>query len=214
MNEVGENKESMNCAEFHKELPYLIGESDKLEQSPHLQSCGNCRELVSDLRYIADQAKLLLPMHDPNPRVWNNIQTSLEREGVIAGGRSPRLGLTPSRPSRWNPMVWAGGLAAALLLAITLMQTNQPQPQAAPESSVAEAAVDPDDQQLLAAVEQRSPALKPVYAANLKNVNAYIADAKRTLEQDPGDTEAREHLREAYAQKAMLYEVATNRSLE
>lgn len=214
MSEVEDSRENMNCAEFHKELPLLIGEGNKLENSPHLQGCENCRSLVADLQYIADQAKLLLPMHDPNPRVWNNIQSSLEREGVIAGGRHPRLGLTPSQPSRWNPMVWAAGLAAMLLVAITLFQLNQPP--ASPETNVAESVppADPQDQQLLAAVEQRSPALKQVYATNLKHVNAYIADAKRSVAQDPGDDAARDHLREAYAQKAMLYDLAAAQSLQ
>jgi hypothetical protein len=45
--------------------------------------------LVRDLQYIADQAKLLLPMQDPNPRVWNKIQDSLEREGINRGSKRP-----------------------------------------------------------------------------------------------------------------------------
>ncbi len=214
MAEVEDTRENMNCAEFHKELPLLIGEGNKLDQSAHLQGCENCRSLVADLQYIADQAKLLLPMHDPNPRVWNNIQSSLEREGVIAGGRLPRLGLTPSQPSRLNPMVWAAGLAAMLLVGISVWQTNQPP--ASPEARSAEAVapVDREDQQLLATVEQRSPALKQVYAKNLKNVNAYIADARKSVEQDPDDGAAHEHLREAYAQKAMLYEMAASKSFQ
>lgn len=213
MAEVENSRENMNCAEFHKELPFLIGEGNKLEQSPHLQSCSNCQALVADLQYIADQAKLLLPMHDPNPRVWNNIQSTLEREGVVAGGRHPRLGLTPSQPSRWNPMVWASGIAALVLVAILFFQMNQPP--AAPEKSAAELSpVDKEDQLLLSTVEQRSPAVKQMYATNLKNVNAYITDARKSVEQDPDDAQAGEALRDAYAQKAMLYEMATSKSLQ
>jgi hypothetical protein len=214
MAEVEDSRESMNCTEFQKDLPYMIGEGHKLEDSAHLKECANCQELVADLQYIADQAKLLLPMHDPNPRVWNNIQTSLEREGVISGGRSPRLGLTPSQPSRWNPMGMAAGLAAVLLVGITLVQMNRP-PAVAPAPSVAEnTAVDAEDAQLLATVERRSPTLRQVYATNLQKVNAYIADAKRSLQSDPNNLEAREYLRDAYAQKAMLYEMATAKSIE
>ncbi|HUQ50445.1 MAG TPA: hypothetical protein VM056_07025 [Terriglobales bacterium] len=210
----GESRENMNCAEFHKELPFLIGEGDKLENDPHLRSCANCSSLVKDLQYIADQAKLLLPMHDPNPRVWNNIQTNLEREGLISGGRSSRLGLTaPSQPSRWSPMVWAAGLAAVLLVGIGIFQANQPA-----DSNVQTAALnttaDPAEAQLLSTVEKRSPALKRVYETNLKNVNAYIADARESVQKDPNDGAAREHLREAYAQKAMLYDMAASRSTE
>ena len=213
MAEVGDPRENMNCAEFQKELPLLIDEGDKLDGAPHLKVCSNCQELVADLQYIADQAKLLLPMHDPNPRVWNNIQASLEREGVIAGGRLPRLGLKPSQPSRWSPMVWAAGLAAMMLVGTLWFQMNQPVP--APERNATETgSADKEDQQLLATVEQRSPAIKQMYATNLKNVNTYIADARKSVQQDPDDGEAREYLRDAYAQKAMLYEMATSRSLE
>jgi hypothetical protein len=208
-----EDPKSMNCTEFQKDLPYMIGEGQKLDSSEHLQSCANCRELVADLQYIADQAKLLLPMHDPNPRVWNNIQSSLEREGVVSGGRSPRLGLTPSQPSRWNPMVWAAGMAAVLLVGIMTYQANRPE--TATRQSVAEnSRMDQQDAQILASVEARSPRLKQVYEANLKNVNTYIADARQSVEQDPNDAEAREYLRDAYAQKAMLYDMATSKSLE
>ena len=33
--------------------------------------------LVRDLEYIASQARLLLPIHDPSPAVWDNIQQAL-----------------------------------------------------------------------------------------------------------------------------------------
>jgi hypothetical protein len=71
---------------------------------------------------------------------------------------------------------------------------------------------DADDTQLLTQVEQQSPAMRVVYADGLRKVNAYIADAKSMLDQDPDD--AREYLREAYAQKAVLYQLATARSFE
>ena len=44
-----------------------------------------CSDLVNDLRYIAEVAKLLVPMEDPDPRVWDGIQQSLEREGMVKG---------------------------------------------------------------------------------------------------------------------------------
>jgi hypothetical protein len=71
----------MTCAEFHELLPTLIDSGD-IDSHPHLSECDNCTALVRDLRYIAEQAKLLLPMHDPSPKVWNNIQDSLQKEGL------------------------------------------------------------------------------------------------------------------------------------
>jgi hypothetical protein len=74
-------KTAMTCAEFHELLPSLIDSGD-IDSHPHLAGCDNCRALVQDLRYIAEQAKLLLPMHDPSPKVWDNIQDSLSKEGL------------------------------------------------------------------------------------------------------------------------------------
>lgn len=69
----------MTCAEFQETLPDLFESGADLHDQEHLQSCEQCAALVRDLEYIAQQAKLLLPIHDPSPAVWNNIQSSLER---------------------------------------------------------------------------------------------------------------------------------------
>jgi hypothetical protein len=73
----------MTCAEFQKLLPQLYESGNTAEGHDHLQGCETCSDLVADLNYIAEQAKLLLPMRDPSPQVWNKIQNSLEREGLI-----------------------------------------------------------------------------------------------------------------------------------
>lgn len=78
----------MNCAEFQKVLPYIIESGGNPEEESHLQECENCSDLVRDLRYIAEQAKLLLPMHDPSPKVWDGIQENLEREGLVKPARA------------------------------------------------------------------------------------------------------------------------------
>ncbi len=77
----GESK--MNCAEFQRVLPYIIETGGNEAEEAHLRSCAVCSDLVADLRYIAEQAKLLVPMEDPDPRVWDGIQKSLEREGLV-----------------------------------------------------------------------------------------------------------------------------------
>jgi len=78
----------MTCAEFQKVLPFIIESGGNAEEEAHLSSCAVCSDLVQDLRYIAEQAKLLLPMHDPGPQVWNNIQDSLQREGLVKPARA------------------------------------------------------------------------------------------------------------------------------
>lgn len=73
------NGTTMNCAEFQDRLPELFESGKDLSREEHLQTCENCAALVRDLEYIAQQAKLLLPLHDPSPTVWSNIQSAIQR---------------------------------------------------------------------------------------------------------------------------------------
>jgi len=68
------------CNQFQEQLPELFDSGADLSQEEHLKSCENCAALVRDLEYIAAQAKLLLPIHDPSPAVWQNIHNALSRE--------------------------------------------------------------------------------------------------------------------------------------
>ena len=70
-----------------------------------------------------------------------------------------------------------------------------------------------NDDELLQEVSDQTPAMKAEYADNLSRVNDYIADAKRSVDADPNDEEARRSLMEAYQQKSMLFELAMDRSL-
>jgi hypothetical protein len=72
------NAKDSGCAEFQEQLPGLMGEGADVSTHPHLATCQNCAELVRDLQYIAQQAKLLLPLHDPSPAVWQKIESSLK----------------------------------------------------------------------------------------------------------------------------------------
>jgi hypothetical protein len=74
------NGKIMNCAEFQDRLPELFESGKDVGSEEHLRTCENCAALVRDLEYIAQQAKLLLPLHDPSPNVWNNIQSAIQRD--------------------------------------------------------------------------------------------------------------------------------------
>jgi hypothetical protein len=55
--------------------------------------------------------------------------------------------------------------------------------------------------------------MRQEYADNLRHVNEYIHDAKDIVASNPNDEEARRSLMEAYQEKAMLFELAMDRSL-
>src|SRR5215469_6933489 len=105
----------MNCKQFQEVLPHIIESGGNAEQDAHLKSCKECSALVRDLRYIAEQARSLLPMHDPNPRVWKNIQQSLPHQDLPQEGRMSRKRQitknTPTQKKNLTPL----GLILAIL---------------------------------------------------------------------------------------------------
>jgi hypothetical protein len=213
----------MNCQQFQEKLPYIIEHGGGGEDESHLQECEYCASLVRDLRYIAEQAKLLLPMHDPNPRVWNNIEQSLQKEGLLPEGRMPRLGHTQknstsqSQAKSWTPLGWALALAAVIIFAVVLINykpTSLQQTQiSAQNSSTDSPQFSSDDQQLISQLSRQSPNAQRAYEASLRDVNAYIADAEQAAKSNPGDPSAQALLQDAYEQKEMVYQMATARSL-
>jgi len=202
----------MTCAEFQRVLPYIIDTGGNAEQEGHLRECAVCADLVADLKYIADQAKLLVPMEDPSPRVWDGLQKSLEREGLVksAPARRSLLGL-PLRDLGW---VAAGAAVVILLAGIFFTRTTAPAEQTSPLAmqQPANTAGDADDEQVLATVAQLSPDVRETYRQGLHDVNTYIQDAERSVKENPDDQSARQLLMQAYQQKAMLYQMATRSS--
>jgi hypothetical protein len=83
------DRKTMTCAEFQEQLPELFESHANLTEEEHLKTCENCAALVRDLEYIAQQAKLLLPIHDPSPRVWDKIDAAIQREPSESDGSQP-----------------------------------------------------------------------------------------------------------------------------
>ena len=212
----------MTCNEFHQILPEFA-DGGSAEQQAHLKSCPVCSELVSDLKAISQQARLLRASEEPNPRLWNSIEIALREEGLIRQPqREPRLAVVPES-RRWS-RAWLLPVTAAVLVVFGLVVFKRnpvPPPGARQASSTANAGQnkpllagsDKEDQQLLDMVESRTPALRAAYENELRNVNAYIRDAEQSVETDPNDEEAQQTLMEAYGQKAVVYELAMDRSL-
>jgi len=210
----------MTCVELQESL--VENESgSSAEQRAHLRNCPECAKLVAELLVIACSAGDLRAAYEPHPRVWKSIEDSLRREGLIRPQRRS-LSLLPSLGSQWSWARWMVPAAALLLvsLGIYLRQNSQTTdtatrnvvhvPVAVSDAGVAGL----NDDDLLQEVGQQSPALQEQYADNLRHVNQYIQDAKNIVAADPNDEEARRTLMEAYQEKAMLFELALDRSLQ
>jgi hypothetical protein len=207
----------MNCVELQASL--IESESAKrADQRAHLKSCPDCSSLVAELDFIIAAAGDLRAAEEPSPRVWNSIEIGLRKEGLIRP-QQPSRSLLTSFGGRWTWGRWLVPAAAALLIAVGLyVRQNSPAPPIArvilvpaPVSDAAIAGLNDDD--LLQEVAQLSPAMQAQYADNLRHVNAYIQDAKSVVNDNPNDEEARRSLLEAYQEKAMLFDLAMDRSL-
>lgn len=209
----------MTCVELQESL----AENEKATnaaQRAHLKDCPQCAALVEELLVIACAAGELRAAHEPSPRVWNSIEIALRREGLIRPQRASRS-LLPALSSTWGR--WLIPAAAILLLtAGILIRQHLPartianneftfNSTSSVESDAAIAGLNDDD--LIQEVGQQSPSLQAEYAENLRRVNEYIVDAKSTIAADPNDEDAHRSLMEAYQQKAMLFELALDRSL-
>jgi hypothetical protein len=210
----------MTCVELQESL--IESESgSSAAQRAHLRDCPQCAALVADLLVIACAAGDLRDFHEPSPRVWSSIEAALRREGIIRPQHAGRSFLG-SLSSSWAR--WALPVAAALLITIGIVvRQHAPSPQLAregflPQPTVSDGAADVvlaglNDADLLAEISQQAPALQAQYAENLRHVNEYIRDAKDSVAANPDDEEARHALMDAYQEKALLFELALDRSL-
>ncbi len=208
----------MNCVELQASLAE-IEDGRSPAQRDHLKSCPECSTLVSELILIASTAVELRGGEDPGPHLWKSIESALRQEGIIRPQRTSRS-LLPAISSRWAWARWMVPAAAALLITVGLYvrQHSLANQLASNAAALAPAVSDPEiaglnDADLLQEVAAQSPAVKAQYADNLRRVNEYIQDAKAVVAANPNDDEARRSLMEAYQQKAMLFDLAMDRSL-
>ncbi len=207
----------MDCLELRRGLADGVDGNDAAQQS-HLKTCQKCSALLADMERISASARELREAAEPSPLVWNSIEIALRQEGLIHPPR-PSRSLLPSLGSRWTWARWLAPAAAALLIAIGVYvrqhSANPPLAGSVFPGGVAKIADAEglDDADLLQEIAQQSPAQREQYADNLRHVNDSIRDAQNDIAANPNDAEARHSLMDAYQQKAMLFELAMDRSL-
>jgi hypothetical protein len=205
----------MNCVELQDSLAE-VEDASTVEQRAHLMDCPACYALVKELDLIIEAAGRLQGADEPSPRVWNSITIALREEGLI---RSQRMARPPisSFSARWGAARWLVPAAAMLLLALGLYVKQQSaKRQLAQQAVVAAPAVrtsDLNDEDLIQEVADNTPAIRGEYEDNLRRVNDSIREAQNFVDESPNDEDARRSLMDAYHQKAMLFEMAMDRSL-
>jgi len=209
---------SMTCKELERVLPELEGvRSFELEH--HLRTCSACSALVSDLNAIAEQGKLLRTEVEPGAHLWASIERTLREEGLIHEARPQLVSVTP-RASRWRfPWLMPAMATFLVVCGLVLYQrgglepvTVSPRIARATLPADARPAMFPEEEDVLKLVGARMPALRATYESDLRAVDAYIRDAELSARTNPNDELAQQYLMNAYEQKAMVYELAMDRS--
>jgi hypothetical protein len=166
------------------------------------------------------QAHLLQSTEEPSPKIWRAIESVLREEGLIRE-QHPQPVLVFKRRPRWN-LAWMLPVAASVLVVLGILNyqgktTHNVATVSAPAVGTASgnpvgAAFTDDDQKFLTEVAFQTPTLREKYERGLRDVNAYIRDAKLSAKNNPNDEESQKYLMNAYDQKAMLYEMALDRT--
>jgi len=164
---------------------------------------------------------MLVPMEEPSPRVWENIERSLEREGFIRPVRGTvRMEpfLIPS-PRRSNFYGWAGAAALALVSLTTLAYYRLQSPAVVNTPTATNSAflgtidtngMSEDDKPIVQAISNKNPSVGAAYSKRMRSVETYINEAKHSVELNPGDDIARQQLMNAYQQRDTLHEMAVS----
>ncbi len=209
----------MRCNEIDEILEQQDGAGLPTEAAAHLNDCGRCRAMVSDLQAIRAVAHDL-GAHEPEPpeRVWLTLRGRLESEDLIHESRksSWRAGWFDFRPR----FALAGAYLAALLVAALLIGTHgkldskHPTLTAETQSSVAllPAQLKSVERSTVSAIRPQDPLVTASLRKNLDIVDNAIALCEKSVHEEPQNELAREYLYGAYQQKAELLAVMADRT--
>jgi len=140
-----------------------------------------------------------------------------KQQAPATPGTSPSTSPASGSPT-WvaeTPAVTSGGTSGENAAAVRAPAPERLAQKSAPPKGVsgssAEPAPSPEDQQFLSVVSTRAPSMRATYENQLQAVNADILETQAYVNRNPGDVDARQHLMDAYQQKALLYQIALDR---
>jgi hypothetical protein len=231
-------KTCADCSDLVADLRSIAGEARHLvtndEPSPllwlriaaQLRAEGLIRDQKSDFP-AQENLKPALIRNSPRPRWGLSWLVPVAAMLLVAGtyvakhqtNPSVSQSKTPASPAptaapNSNPAVTASTPPSASMP--EKAQVPKAPSSAAPEQVAqrrkdVEAAPSADDEQFMSVVSSRAPSMKSTYEKQLQAVNADIRESQAYVDQNPADADARQHLMEAYQQKALLYQLALDR---
>ena len=213
---------------------YLDGElssAERLELEQHLESCFECKRVLSELHEVVNRAREL-PDAAPAQDLWAGIAAQIGQRPVQLGDlkvidlRERKAIKTSRRFAFTMPQLAAAAIALMVLsgsVVWALLRQSAPQlatqeasapvaqvrqvgsttAPAAPLNDYADAV-----HQLETTLEQNRMQLDPVTVAileeNLRTIDAAITEARVALERDPGNLYLNQHLENTMKKKIQL----------
>lgn len=174
----------------------------------HVACCRQCQGYIADLETIVSAAHQLPAEVEPPARLWIALRAQLEREGLI---KEPVTARKEEPVSWWDfgtffrSRAMATVTVGALIATGAILELRQPRELPLPPEVIA--TVKQLDEQEIDVRNMHLASTSPVDAAleqNLKEIDNFIAECERHLQQAPQDDLAREYLYSAYQQKAEL----------
>ncbi|MFZ0797998.1 MAG: zf-HC2 domain-containing protein [Terriglobales bacterium] len=228
-------KSCPDCSDLVSDLKLITSEARQLatseEPSPRvwlgIAAQLRAEGLIREAEFAPTSAArrpILLPT--PPRRRWSAWWLAPVAAGLVAAGSyvvshkpAPQVAMqqAPATPGT-APAPTTTSVAEAP--AVTPASVPAPAPRqlaqkAAPPKDIAKPAVEPapsaEDQQFLSVVSTRAPSMRATYENQLNAVNADIRETEAYVKRNPGDADARQHLMDAYQQKALLYQIALDR---
>jgi hypothetical protein len=215
---------SPECRQFEIDLAdYLEGES-RPEVARHAEACPFCSVVLADLELLRSEARAL-PMEEPPARIWSNVRAQLAAEGVIREQVSWRqwfsLGNLQHAAAPLGALACLAIFGAILLVPTSSMDHAKTAGWLSLKDRDAAAArvLRVEDGELASMVSDLekdfnarqaslAPTVKDTYLQGLKSLDESISECRASVEQEPGNTLARQFLQAAYTQKAEVLAAA------
>jgi len=212
------------CRQFEIDLAdYLEGEP-RPEVARHAETCPFCSVVLADLALLRSEARSL-PLEDPPARVWANVRAQLAAEGVVREQGSWRRWF--SAVNLQHAAAPFGALACLAILSAGLVVPNSSMDRARTagwlslkdRDAAAARILKVEDGELADMVSELerdfhdqqaslAPAVKETYLQGLKSLDESISECRASVQEEPGNTLARQYLVAAYTQKAEVLAAA------
>ena len=215
---------SPECRQFEIDLAaYLEGEPLP-EIARHAEACPFCSVVLTDLELLRSESRSL-PLEEPPARVWANVRAQLAAEGVIREQVSWRrwfsLGNLQHAAAPLGALACLAIFGAVLLVPTSSMDHARTAGWLSLKDRDAAAAriLKVEDGELADMVgelerdfnaqqDSLTPTVKETYLQGLKSLDESISECRASVEQEPGNTLARQFLQAAYTQKAEVLAAA------